>query len=105
MSRKYIYTDKHHSYTGIMATVLGLIDLVSLFVVVRKTYLLGGEAPARYGATVSLIFIFALAGLILGLIGKSDEDSFSAFAYIGIGLNIAAILGVSGLLYAGAYGL
>ena len=36
---------------------------------------------------------------------KSDEDSFSAFAYAGIGLNILAILGVSGLLFAGAYGL
>ena len=44
-------------------------------------------------------------GLILGYISKAKPDEFHLFSYIGIVLNIMALLGVSFVLYAGAYGV
>lgn len=103
MARKYIFTDKKHSYSGLMATSLGLIDVTTLIVAIYHTYLNGGEAPSRYAATVVLVMVFAFVGIILGLVGKTESDKFHFFSYLGIGLNILALIIISGVLYAGAY--
>ena len=58
-----------------------------------------------YAATVLLVLILAFIGIILGIIGKAESEKFYAFAYIGIILNIVAVIATSGILYAGAYGL
>lgn len=105
MGRKFIYTDKHHTYTGIMSAVFGLIAMIALVTAVKKTYEIGGVATQRYAASCVLIFVFAFIGIILGFIGKNEEDRFYIFSYVGIAMNILTVLGISGLLYAGAYGL
>ncbi len=101
--RKYIYTDKEHTGKGIMSTILGIIELVSIAYAVYNTYDRGGEAPLRYAAACSLVLLFAFIGIILGLAGRKDAESFHVFAYIGIVLNILAVGGISAILYAGAY--
>ncbi len=103
MARKYIFTDKKHSYNGLMSTSLGLIDVITLIYTIYSTYLNGGQAPARYAATVVLVLVFAAVGIILGLLGKTESDRFHFFAYVGLVLNILALIMVSGILYAGAY--
>lgn len=103
MARKYIFTNKKHSYKGLMATSLGVIDVYTMIYTIYSTYKNGGEAPSRYAATVVLVLVFAFVGIILGLLGKSDADKFSFFSYVGIILNVVALLIVSGVLYAGAY--
>lgn len=86
-----------------MAAVLGLIDTISVWYAVYATYMRGGEAPEQYGAACILIMIFAAAGIILGVMGKNEPDRFHLFAYVGIVLNILALIGISAILYAGAY--
>ena len=105
MGRRYIFTDKKHSYKGIMSTALGIINIASIVYAIYNTFLLGGSAPDRYAASIVLVLAFSFIGIILGLVGKSEAERFYFFAYLGMGLNIMSLLAVSGILYAGAYGL
>ena len=103
MARKYIFTDKKHTYNGLMSTSLGLIDVTTLILAIYYTYQNGGVALSRYAATTILVLVFAFVGIILGLIGKTESDKFHFFSYVGIVLNILALIIISGVLYAGAY--
>ena len=105
MARKFIFTNKIYSPKGIMSTILGVVDIAALAYIVYLTYQNGGVALARYGTTGLLITIFSFIGLILGILSKSEPDRFYLFSYLGILFNIAALGGVSFVLYAGAYGL
>ncbi len=105
MGHKFIFTNKFYSPKGIMATILGVLDLAALIYVLFLTYQNDGVALARYGTTGLLITVFSFVGLILGILSKSEPDRFYLFSYLGILFNIAALGGVSFVLYAGAYGL
>lgn len=105
MSGKYIFTGKKHTYFGVMSTILGVIGIVAIIFAIRNTFLLGGVAPDRYASSIVLTLFFSFVGIILGLIGKNESERFHFFAYLGMILNILCMLGVSGILYAGAYGL
>lgn len=102
-NRKYIYTDKKHSNKGIMSTILGILDLASIVYAIYNTYDRGGSAPLRYAAACVLVLVFAFTGIVLGFVGRQESERFHIFAYIGIALNVIAILGISGILYAGVY--
>ncbi len=105
MSRKYIYTNKSNSPKAIMSIIIGVITMVSLWYAVYATYRNGGEALPRYGAVGILITILAFAGLILGILSKTEPDRFYLFSYVGIVINILVLSGISFVLFAGAYGL
>jgi len=105
MGHKFIFTNKFYSPKGIMATILGVLDLAALIYIVYLTYLNDGVALARYGTSGLLITVFSFVGLILGIVSKTEPDRFYLFSYLGILFNIAALGGVSFVLYAGAYGL
>lgn len=105
MGHKFIFTNKFYSPKGIMATILGVLDLTVLIYLIFLTYQNEGVALARYGTTGLLITVFSFVGLILGILSKSEPDRFYLFSYLGILFNIVALGGVSFVLYAGAYGL
>lgn len=103
MSRKYIFTDKNHTDKGIMASLIGLINIGTISYAVYRTYKNGGVAPDRYAATLVLVLFLAFVGIILGLIGKAESQKFYLFSYMGMILNMIAIGMISAVLYAGAY--
>ncbi|MBQ6806047.1 MAG: hypothetical protein IJO97_01285 [Lachnospiraceae bacterium] len=107
MSRKnsYIFTNKNHSQKGIMATILGVISLVSLIYAIAMSYKKDGVIPSQYGAATLLVTIFSLTGVVLGVISKTERDKYYIFSYLGIILNVLALAVVSAILYAGAYGI
>jgi hypothetical protein len=105
MGRKYIFTNKKESRKGIMSTVLGAVSLFSLFLAVYGTFQNQGEALVKYGMGVLFALLFALTGIVLGIMSKMEEDKFYLFSYLGILLNVLAIAGVGFILYAGVYGL
>lgn len=105
MTRKFIFTNKFYSPKGIMSTILGIVDIAALLYIVYLTYENGGIANARYGSSGLLITVFSFVGLILGILSKTEPDRFYLFSYLGILFNIAALGGISFILYAGAYGL
>ncbi len=105
MARKnsYMFTNKEHTQKGIMSTILGIISLATLAYAVFRSYLNDGDIPLQYGAAAMLVMIFAFAGIILGVVSKTERDKFYLFSYLGIALNILALAVISMILYAGAY--
>ena len=105
MGRKYIFTNKKESKKGIMSAVLGIIALVSLFLAVYETFRNQGQALLKYGVAALFALLFALAGIVLGIMSKMEEDRFYLFSYLGIILNLLAIAGIGFIIYAGVYGI
>ena len=105
MGRKYIFTNKKESKKGIMSAVLGIIALVSLFLAVYETFRNQGQALVKYGVAALFALLFALAGIVLGIMSKMEEDRFYLFSYLGIILNLMAIAGIGFIIYAGVYGI
>lgn len=88
-----------------MATILGVISLVSLIYAIVMSYRSNGEIPLQYGAVALLVTIFALTGVVLGVISKTEHDRYYIFSYLGILLNVLVLGIISAVLYAGAYGI
>ena len=105
MGRKYIFTNKKESKKGIMSAVLGIIALVSLFFAVYETFRNQGQALVKYGVAALFALLFALAGIVLGIMSKMEEDRFYLFSYLWIILNLLAIAGIGFIIYAGVYGI
>ena len=105
MGRKYIFTNKKESKKGIMSAVLGIIALVSLFFAVYETFRNQGQALVKYVVAALFALLFALAGIVLGIMSKMEEDRFYLFSYLGIILNLLAIAGIGFIIYAGVYGI
>lgn len=84
-----------------MAVILGIISLVSLGIVIFLAYRGGGEALTGYGFTGLLATLFSAVGLVLGILTAKDKNYYSFFPVLGIVLNVAALGGVSLILYAG----
>ncbi len=101
--RSYKFTNKKHSEKAIMSTVFGALSLISLVVVIYLSYSKAGEAPVNYGFSGILILIFAIVGLVLGVLALQEKERFMFFCRLGCVLNGLALAGVSGILYAGAY--
>ena len=101
--RSYKFTNKKHSEKAVMSTVFGVLSLVSLVVVIYLSYNHAGVAPVSYGFSGILILIFAIVGLVLGVMALQEKDQFMFFGRLGCVLNILSLLGISGVLYAGAY--
>ena len=100
----YKFTNKKHTEKGIMSTILGIISLVSVGTAVYQTYLAKGNAGSNMGIVGVMITIFSVTGLVLGYMGKNEQDKFKFFAYLGMILNVAVMACISVILYAGAYG-
>lgn len=105
MSKKnsYMFTNKEHTQKGIMSTVLGVISLATLGYAIVMSYLKVGEVPVQYGAAAMLVMFFAFAGIMLGVVSKTERDKYYFFSYLGIALNVLVLAVISVILYAGAY--
>ena len=101
--RSYKFTNKKHSEKAVMSTVFGALSLISLVVVIYLSYSKAGEAPVNYGVSGILILIFAIVGLVLGVLAMQEKERFLFFSRLGCVLNGMALAGISGILYAGAY--
>lgn len=97
----YIFTNKRQSNRAIMATVLGVITILSLIAVVHLSFIQKGNAPVSYGLTGLLSMIMSLVGLVLGIITILDKDYYKLFPTLGIVLNFVSLLGVGFIVYAG----
>ena len=99
----YMFTNKSHTRRGIMATILGVISLATLFYALFVSYQNAGAVPGQYGAAALLATVYAFVGAALGVVSRTERDKFYFFSYLGIFLNVLALAVVSAFLYAGAY--
>lgn len=97
----YIFTARKHPEKGIMSAILGAISLISLATAVVLTYHNGGSAQPQYGAVAVLVLIFALVGLVLGVLSRMEKDNYYFFPHLGIGLNFFSLAILSLILNAG----
>ena len=81
------------------------IPLTSIVLALYGTFQNQGEALVKYGAAVLFALLFALAGLVLGILSRMVQDRFYFFSYVGMTLNGLALLSIGFILYAGVYGL
>lgn len=105
MAKRFLFTDKKHSPQAVMSTVLGVIADSAIVYAVYSAYANGGVADSRLGNAGIMILLMATIGIILGYASKDHPDYFHFFSYVGIVLNLLALLSVSMILYAGAYGI
>ena len=84
-----------------MSTILGIISLVSLGIVVVLSGRNGGDAPGGFGVTGLLASLYSVIGLILGIATWREKDYYRIFPVLGTLLNLAALGGISFILYAG----
>ncbi len=103
--KNYKFTNKRHSSRAIMSTILGVLSLASLALAVFRTYLADGAAGVNVGIVGFFSTCFAAIGLVLGYLAKQSQDRYPLFVYLGMGLNLLALILVSLILYAGAYGI
>lgn len=101
--RSYKFTNKKHSQKAVMSTVFGALSLISLVTVLYLAYRGAGEAPVGFGVGGVFILIFAVIGLVLGVLAVQEKDKYMFFGRLGCILNVLSLLGISGVLYAGAY--
>lgn len=107
MNRKggFIFTSKRHPEKGIMASILGMISILSLMAAVYFTTVNKGEARPQYGAVGLIVTLFSLGGMILGIMAAMEKEKFRLFPVLGIVLNLVALAMISMILYAGAYSI
>lgn len=103
MKKSFMFTNKEHTLKGIIATILGMISIASLGYIIVNSYRNDGQVPLQYGAVAFLTMLFAFAGIVLGVLSKSERDKFYFFSYLGIVLNVLVLAALSVILYAGAY--
>lgn len=103
MKKSFMFTNKEHTLKGIMATILGMISIASLGYIIVNSYRNDGQVPLQYGAVAFLTMLFAFAGIVLGVLSKSERDKSYFFSYLGIVLNVLVLAALSVILYAGAY--
>ena len=86
----YKFTDRKHPYAGIMSAVLGVIGIIFETASVFAPYVLG-KSVERYAMVLLLCFIYAVAGIILGIVGKVKKGTFDFFPKVGIIINVLVI--------------
>jgi ABC-type enterochelin transport system permease subunit len=91
MRKPFIFTKKQNASTGIMSSILGLIANATLGLLVYLSFRQKGVVPERYAAAMLLADIFAVIGIVLGIIGIIQKEKYRYFPYLGLVLNIIAL--------------
>lgn len=86
--RTYKFTSKSQSLRGIMATVLGLVAMISFFVSIADSFKNRGEATLRLGAVGFVAIVFSFIGMILGVLGCFEVEKFQFFSRLGLLINV-----------------
>ena len=98
---RYIFTDNKHPQKFIFSSALGVISAVTIYMAVRFTFEAGGQARPQYAAAVILAMVYAIAGLALGIISRTEKDIFRFFPDLGILINAIVLGCIVGILYLG----
>lgn len=105
MNRKkgYIFTNKQHTIWGIVSTTIGIMTILSNLYGIISSFELRGHVATRYGAALFITAFCSIVGVICGVYSKFEKDKFYFFSYLGIVLNVVALVFTSIILYAGVY--
>lgn len=105
IKKNYMFTNKSHPQRGIMSTILGILSDGAIGLAVFSAFKLDGATTARLASAVILALVFALTGLVLGIVSRIEKDRFYFFPNMGILLNGIAVIAIAFILYIGVFGL
>ncbi|MBR5969798.1 MAG: hypothetical protein IK016_05550 [Lachnospiraceae bacterium] len=98
---RFIFTDKKHPWRGIFSVVISVMSFSAVILAVVLTVRGTGGASASAAAGILLALIYAIAGLILGILSRLEREVYLLFPRLGIFLNAAAIVCIGGILFLG----
>ena len=101
--KNYMFSNKKHSQRGIIASALGLIAFISLVITITLTYLGGGEPNKRLAVTTLFSLLISIAGLVFGIVARTEKDIYYLFPRIGIFLNLFVMMVIGFILFFGVY--
>ena len=82
-NRRFKFTDKEHSKTGIASSILALCALIFLIVAIVISAAAKGQGGTFVGVLGALSFLCSLVGLVLGLVSFHRTDVLLKYAWIG----------------------
>lgn len=87
MKRRYKFTDKNQSRTGIISTLIGVLAFSLTGLVVADAYQSYGQSGKQIAVAGFLALLLAFYGLYKGIRGLKEEDTYQLFPYLGCILN------------------
>ncbi len=103
--RRYIFTSNSRSDKGIMASVCGLISMVSFILVMMIVLRAGGITGSRLGAVGFVSCLFSVAGIVLGIMSLVERDTFRFFPRLGFTVSLLSGICWGGVIYVGISGI
>lgn len=97
----YMFTDKHNSKGGKIATLLAAAALVLIITGVVIAYKQHGNAGIAVGILGTVSFITAMTGMIFGLTSFKEREKFYLFSWIGTIANTVIWLVICGIIAMG----
>lgn len=98
---RFIFTDKKHPWRGIFSVLISVMSFVAVILAVVLTVRGEGGATVSYAAGILLALIYAIAGLILGILSRTEREVYLLFPRLGIIMNSVAIVCIGGILFLG----
>lgn len=83
LNRRFKFTDKEHSKTGIASSILALVALILLIAAIIIAVKASGYGGRIVGVLGALCFLCSLAGVVLGLVSFHNADVLLKYAWIG----------------------
>ena len=101
--KSFMFTTKHHSFTGVMGVVLFVFAFEILITSILNSYSNKGQVDVSFGYYGFLTALLNVIGIIAGILGIRERDAFKVcplIAIVGNGLTLLAwavliILGMS----------
>lgn len=99
--RKYKFTDKKHSRSGIAATVMVIPEIAFIIYAIHIAVREQGQASELVGWLPFISLLMATVGIVLSSIGFHKTDSIYTFAWIGLFASIVVWLFVAVMMVIG----
>lgn len=101
--KRISFSEKKHSVKGIISLVIGIISIITLFVLFHFSALADGNGDIVLGLVGVILFLLSITGIVLGYQGYKEKDVYYYIPVIGIILNgimfiILFLLYIVGLL-------
>lgn len=98
---RFIFTDKKHPWRGIFSVLISVMSFTAVILAIVLTVRGGEGADVSYAAGILLALVYAIAGLILGILAGTEREVYQLFPRLGIILNAVAIVCIGGILFLG----
>ncbi len=83
-SGAYKFTSKKQSKKGIMSTVMAVMSVASFFIANTISFRQKGQIGHRIGAAGFVSLVFAMVGVVLGILSFGEDEVFKLFPWLGL---------------------